>query len=236
MSVTTVLFDLDGTLLPMDYDLFIKSYFSLLAEYSAPFGYDPKKLTDAVWNGTLAMVKNTGDVTNEELFWNTFCAIYGGSAGDHIAHFEEFYRKVFPQVKSACWCVPEAVETLRLCKELGLTVVLATNPVFPRIATETRMCWAGIEKEAFALVTTYENSRFCKPNPAYFQEVCRTIGVKPEECLMVGNDVSDDMAARKAGMQVFLLTDCLLNSKGEDITKYPSGDYTALQNCIRSLN
>ena len=29
-KITTVLFDLDGTLLPMDQDLFVKSYFGIL--------------------------------------------------------------------------------------------------------------------------------------------------------------------------------------------------------------
>ena len=34
---------------------------------------------------------------------------------------------------------------------------------------------------------------------------------------MVGNDVGEDMVAEKLGMQVFLLTDCLINIKNVDV-------------------
>ena len=39
MSVKTILFDLDGTLLPMDQDIFVKDYFGRLAKKLAPIGY-----------------------------------------------------------------------------------------------------------------------------------------------------------------------------------------------------
>ena len=55
------------------------------------------------------------------------------------------------------------------------------------------------------------------------------------QCLMVGNDVGEDMVARSLGMQVFLLTDCLINKAGEDIEKYPHGSFPELLHYIRSL-
>ena len=60
MKITTVLFDLDGTLLPMDQDTFIKAYFGGLAQKMIPYGYDGEKLIDAIWEGTKAMITNTG--------------------------------------------------------------------------------------------------------------------------------------------------------------------------------
>ena len=47
-TITTVLFDLDGTLLPMDLDAFIHTYFGLLAQKAAPYGYEPKPLMDGL--------------------------------------------------------------------------------------------------------------------------------------------------------------------------------------------
>ena len=38
---------------------------------------------------------------------------------------------------------------------------------------------------------------------------------------MVGNDVKEDMVARKLGMDVFLITDCLINPNNEDIEQFP---------------
>ena len=51
---------------------------------------------------------------------------------------------------------------------------------------------------------------------------------------MVGNDVGDDMVAQTLGMQVFLLTDCLINKTGNDISAYPNGSFDALEKYITS--
>lgn len=45
---------------------------------------------------------------------------------------------------------------------------------------------------------------------------------------MVGNDVSDDGAAIAAGMELFLLTDNLINKNGADISAIPHGGYKEL--------
>ena len=60
MNVKAVLFDLDGTLLPMDQDQFVMSYFMGLAKWLAPKGYEPGKLKEVFWAGVAAMVKNDG--------------------------------------------------------------------------------------------------------------------------------------------------------------------------------
>ena len=51
---------------------------------------------------------------------------------------------------------------------------------------------------------------------------------------MVGNDVGEDMIARDLGMQVFLLTDCLINRKEKDISVYPNGSFDELMDYIRA--
>ena len=229
MPITTVLFDLDGTLLPMDQEAFTTGYFKLLAKKLAPHGYEPKSLVDAIWAGTAAMVKNDGSRTNEQAFWEKFAEIYGADkARDDQPLFEDCYAPEFAAAREYCGFNAAAAETVRRLKARGLRAALATNPIFPRIATEQRIRWAGLAPEDFALCTTYENSTFCKPNPDYYREVARTLGVSPAECLMVGNDALEDMAARETGMDVFLLTDCLINTKGRDLSAYPKGDFAAL--------
>lgn len=52
---------------------------------------------------------------------------------------------------------------------------------------------------------------------------------------MVGNDVSEDMIAQDLGMQVFLLTDCLINKENEDISRYPHGSFPQLMDYIGSI-
>ncbi len=235
MRITTVLFDLDGTLLPMDQDLFVKSYFGKLAEKLAPYGYEPKTLMKAIWAGTGAMVQNDGSKKNEDVFWDVFTKIYGEQVREHMPVFEEFYRNEFGQVQKVCGFDKRAAQIVRRLKERGLRVVLATNPLFPAIATQNRMQWAGLAPEDFILYTTYENSSYCKPNLEYYREILDKIGAVPKECVMVGNDVAEDMVTAQMGMQVFLLTDCLLNKNGEDISRYPNGSFEELSAFLEAL-
>lgn len=234
-KITTVLFDLDGTLLPMDMNEFIKAYFGGLARRLAPHGYEPQKLVDAIWKGTAAMVKNDGTTTNEDRFWQGFEAAYGKPARQDEPLFAAFYREDFDNVRTSCGYTPAAREMIDTIKACGLRTALATNPIFPAMATERRIAWAGLSTSDFELYTTYENSHFCKPNPDYYREVMNALGICPEECLMVGNDVEEDMIAQKLGAQVFLLTDCLINKNGVDITAYPNGSWDKLLAYIKEL-
>lgn len=235
MSMKAVLFDLDGTLLPMDYDGFLQLYFGNLAKRMAKYGYDPDELVKNIWTGTKAMVMNDGSCMNETRFWDVIAGIYGVDVLQDKVLFDDFYREEFIKAKVACGFEPMAKETVELVKKLGMKTALATNPIFPMIATRQRMDWAGLKKEDFELCTTYENIGVSKPNPAYYTEIAKRLDVAPEECLMVGNDVAEDMVAAKAGMKVFLLTDCLLNKKEEDISGYPQGGFAKLQEFIKLL-
>lgn len=228
MRVKTILFDLDGTLLPMDQEIFGKAYFGGMAKKMAPYGYDPERLVKAIWTGTAAMVKNDGSRPNDEAFWSCFASIFGPDVRKDEPLFEQYYHQEFQDVRRVCGFDPEAGETVKKLKEMGFRLVLATNPLFPAIATHSRAKWAGLEPEDFELITTYENASFCKPNPDYYREILETIGAAPEDCLMVGNDVQEDMIAQKLGMQVFLLTACLINRNGTDISHYPRGGFMEL--------
>lgn len=234
--IKNILFDLDGTLLPMDMEKFTQGYFKRLVMKAAPHGYEPEKLMKSVWAGTAAMVKNNGAITNEEAFWNKFSEIYGKEkAGADKPMFDEYYRKEFSGVREDCGFDPAAVETVKTLKEKGFALVLATNPIFPAAATESRVEWAGLDKNDFLLYTTYENSHYCKPNPKYYEEILERLHMNAEECLMVGNDVNEDMVAETLGMKVFLLTDCLLNKDNKDISAYPHGGFPELLSFVEEL-
>ncbi|MBQ4096928.1 MAG: HAD family hydrolase [Clostridia bacterium] len=234
--IKAVLFDLDGTLLPMDLDEFIKYYFSGIGKKVSPD--DPerqKRLIGAVWDSTMAMIKNRGEKVNHDVFWDTFFSITGDEFKSDLHLLDEFYKNEYDSIRTICGLESRAAEVVSLVKELGLTAVLATNPIFPPLAVEKRIRWAGIDPSVFDYITTYENSHYAKPNPAYYTEIAATLSLSPEECLMVGNDVGDDMVAGKIGMHTFLLTPCLINKKGEDIAAYRHGGYDELIDVIRGL-
>ncbi len=226
----TILFDLDGTLLPMDQDTFLNSYMSKMAIYMAPYGFDPKVLNKAMWGGVGAMVKNDGIKRNEEVFWDVFESVFGNEKTTLAKEITiEFYKTAFQEVAKDCGYDPKAKELIDRLKEQGYRIVLATNPLFPSIATESRMRWAGLSPDDFEYYTVFENSRFCKPNLKYYEEVLEKIGCKAEECYMVGNDVSEDMITEQLGFKVFLLTHSLINKENKDISKYPQGSFDELK-------
>lgn len=233
--IKSILFDLDGTLLPMDQEQFIRAYFKQLSAKMAPYGYNPEQLVKAVWAGTAAMVQNDGSSTNEAVFWKGFSKIFGDKALEDQPLFDAFYREDFEKVEKSCGKNPAAAPLVRRLKKKGYCVALATNPIFPAVATESRIRWAGLQPSDFAWFTAYENAHYCKPNLNYYREILQKLSCRAEECLMVGNDVAEDMVAENLGMQVFLLTDCMINQQNQDISGYPQGDFAALEAYIQKL-
>ena len=228
MDINTILFDLDGTLLPMDQEKFVNVYFKMLAAKLVPYGYEPQQLINAILAGIEAMIKNDGSQLNEDAFWKRFVDIYGDKVLADKPVFEDFYKNEFKDARLFCGFNPKAAETVRSLKDKGYRVVLATNPLFPSIATESRIRWAGLEPSEFDLYTTYENTSYCKPNLDYYRDILKRFNCRPEECLMVGNDVGEDMVVEALGMQAFLLTDCLINTQKKDITAYLHGSFEQL--------
>lgn len=233
--INAVLFDLDGTLLPMDQEVFIKAYLGGMGKKLAPYGYDPDLLAKAIWMGTGAMTRNDGTQKNEEVFWQVFNSVMGKDCRKEEHLFMDFYRNEFQKVKDVCGYTPKSLELIRMLQQKGIRLILATNPLFPPIATQRRIRWAGLQPEDFAYITTYDNSSYCKPNPDYYREILGKLGLRAENCLMVGNDAVEDMAAREVGMQVFLLKDCLINKDGRDLSSYPQGGFPELMAYIGSL-
>lgn len=233
--ITTVLFDLDGTLLPMDQEGFTRAYFRELAAVCAPLGYAPEAAIDAVWAGTKAMVTNDGTVYNRERFWDTFAARLGEDVRAAEARFDAFYEGEFHRLKAATAPTPLAGACVDALRRKGYRLVLATNPLFPAVAVQSRLAWAGVDPAAFVHITHYGNSHFCKPNPAYYREILDRLGATPEACLMVGNNVEEDMVAATLGLEVFLVTDCLEGRSERPATAFPHGSLAQFAAAVQAM-
>ncbi len=229
-----ILFDLDGTLLPMDYDEFTKGYFGAIAKKLSPLGMAPDDVVKAIWAGTKAMYKNDGSKLNSDVFWETFAAFSGKDVSAYRAESDLFYVNEFSAVKSFTGENPLAVEAVKTARAASPKVVLATNPLFPLSGQCARIGWVGLKKDDFDYITTYETESFCKPNPEYYKAVCRIIGENPEDCLMIGNDINEDMkAASSLGMDCYLVTDCIIG----DINEWSGekGTFSELVDKLKSL-
>ena len=236
-----ILFDLDGTLLPMDQNEFTKAYFYALLKKLAELGLparteeEKKRLASAVWSGIYGMMNNDGSMTNEERFFLDFSTIIGRDMSYIKPILDGFYSDEFNAIEAVCGKNPLVPRVISNLKGRGYRLAVATNPLFPLRANERRLAWAGVSISDFEYCTCYENSRYCKPNLHYYIDILNALGVSADECIMVGNDVREDMVARELGIDVFLITDCIINVENRKISDFPHGSWADFEKFIEKI-
>ncbi|MCL2496132.1 MAG: HAD family hydrolase [Clostridiales bacterium] len=233
--MNTVLFDLDGTLLPMEQTAFLRRYLGLLGAKAAAHGLEPQTMIDALWRGTSAMANNDGAMSNRQRFWDSFTAELGQDVRALEPVFNDFYGNEFDAVRDIIKPNPWAREVVDLLQIKGYTLALATNPLFPPVAIDTRLKWVDLKRDDFAYISDYENSRYCKPHPEYFRAVLQEVGKCPQDALMVGNSLRDDMPARDLGLMVYLITDFMEGEGEGEIALLPHGSFAEFAAYVRQL-
>lgn len=233
-NINTIIFDLDGTLLSMDSDKFMKIYFDEMGKFFTDL-IEPKKLISAVWDSTEATVLNLEEKTNEEVFMSTFKDFISGDLESYKKRFDMFYDDSFNLAKEAVFenrVIKKCVEEL---KEKGYKLAIATNPLFPYKAILKRIEWAGLDSSDFIFISSYEKNHYCKPQIQFYDEVLKFIEKKPEECLMVGNDVQEDLIARKTGIKTYLIKNHIIHRTNEEIKSEYIGNYEEFYQFIKNL-
>ena len=203
-----VLLDLDDTLLGNDMDRFLPPYFAALGRRLAHW-VAPDDLVKMLLASTRVMMKNDDPaITNQQAFDADFFPRLGRPAALVRPTIAAFYEEDFPALKRYTQPRPQARRLVQALFDRGCDVVIATNPMFPRRAVEHRLDWAGVLDFPFKLITTYENSHFCKPNPHYYAEILGRLGCRPDEAIMVGDDLSNDIEpAARAGLHTYWIVE-----------------------------
>ena len=151
-----------------------------------------------------------------------------------MPYIERFYKNEFKKLRQHTRASVRVKKVVDALKRKGYRLVLATNPLFPRIATNQRIEWAGLSPEDFEYVSYYDNSHYCKPRPEYFTEVLAALGLTAQECYIVGNDVRDDMSALPLGFEGFLVLDHVIGDIGK-VQECKKGNYSDLLKFAESL-
>ena len=211
----TLLFDLDGTLLSMNMHEFVERYLdSINLRFEILF--KPGDFLGRLLQSTQAMIMDKNpDKTNEDVFMENFLPHVSFSRRELIDLFNDYYKRDFPRLQYYTHAEPLAKKIVEQAVSRKREVVIATNPVFPEVAIRQRLQWAGLDHVPFRLVTTYENMHFCKPHLEYYNEILKTLNRLPGECLMIGNDAREDLAAKDVGIDTFLLKNDLINAEEE---------------------
>lgn len=229
--IKTILFDLDGTLLPMDIRVFLSHYMKALAARFAK-QIPPEKFIASLMHSTDVMIHNTNPAkTNQQVFWEDFLSRFDLEPAKILPEVEDFYQEDFPKLRVYTNPTPLARQIMEVVTRAGYQVILATNAIFPEMAIRERMRWAGVEDFPWLLITSYEKMHSSKPNPAYYQEIVQLTGIDPETSLMVGNDPAEDVVAGEIGMKTYLVTDYLIPRPEVGLSpdaKGTLGDFLAL--------
>ena len=232
-NIKAILFDLDGTLIDVDLKHFIPGYLELLSNFISHL-LPKRKIIPKLLKSSDAINRNNGEKTNEEVFYETFFPLDGFNKDDIRPLLDEFYEKEFKKLRQFTTKKPEARPLVQTVFEKGFDVVIATTPVLPLTAIQQRLEWAGVGDFPYNLITSVENTRATKPNLTYYRQILQHLGQSPENCLMVG-DEDKDMVAAKIGCQTFLI--CSPNTDVLDLeTPKPTyrGTLTDLKNLISS--
>ena len=230
----TFLFDLDGTLLPMDFDKFMELYFYNLGVYFHE-KIDPRLLVKYIMEATEVMIKDKSEIKNTDIFMNYFESLIDGDIEEYKEMFNNFYDSLFENVKASTYESEYMRKSIDLLKEKGYQVVIATNPLFPLKANHHRLRWAGFSPDEFSHITSFEANRYCKPHIEFYEEVLDSIGKTPSECTMVGNDVFDDLTAGKIGIETYLITNHMLNKHNQDYKADKKGTYEEFYHYVTAL-
>ena len=234
--MNTVLFDLDGTVLPLDTDEFVSIYFSEMEKAFKGFK-DQNQIVKKIWSATNDMIESTDERTNEQVFMDSFKKLVEEDFEKYIEVFDKFYDEGYLKTEKSVKDKKNIFmkRSIQLLKDKGYTLALATNPIFPKKAVYHRIVWGGFNPEDFSHITYYENSHYCKPQIKYFEEIMKIINKKPEECLMVGNDVQEDMIVNKIGVKTFLINEYVINRDEKPVKVNYEGNYEKFFEFVEGL-
>lgn len=205
--IKTLIFDLDDTLLVNPIDQFLPPYFKALTAYLATYVPADRLVPELLRATRLMMANRDPQHTNEQVFAAAFYPALGLDETAMRPILAEFYEREFPTLREYTQVNPEARSLLAAAQAHGYDFAIATNPVFPLRAIQHRLDWAGVGDFPFRFITSYETMHFTKPHVEYYHEIFDHIGRAADECVMVGNEIENDIRPAKAvGMRTFFVT------------------------------
>jgi FMN phosphatase YigB (HAD superfamily) len=100
---------------------------------------------------------------------------------------------------------PDVLETLRFLRSKRLRLGIVTNAFQPMWMRERELENLGLSPELFECRVSSADVGYLKPHPAIFEHALRSLDIRPEEAVFVGDNPEADVAgAQSAGMYAVL--------------------------------
>ncbi len=233
--MNTILFDLDGTLLNIDANEFMKVYMEKLYPRFLDT-FTTEDFYNHMNNSIIAAIKSEDEEkTNEEVFIETFREMSGKDMNNIYAHINAFYDNEYTKIEGMYSKSKYMIKSVDMLKKKNYNLVVATNPLFPENAVKQRIKWAGLDPNDFILITSIEKMNFCKPNPKYYSQILNIISKDAKDCIMVGNDVQEDLIASSIGIKTYLVEDNIINRVDEKPLAYKISDSKGFYKFVKTL-
>lgn len=205
--VQAIMFDLDNTLLRNDGDQFLEEFSSELARY-----LDPKvpyqRFMEAIMAAGAAMIADQHpDRTNEEVLITTLADLVAVDRDWLFQRYRAFVQGDLGRIGLPWGRIHASRPTVEWALASGYKIVVATSPIYPPGPIMERLRRADLDLEPWDLITTADQMHSVKPHASYYLEAARLIGVDPRRCVMVGDDLYQDMSAARAGFSCYLVSE-----------------------------
>lgn len=236
--IKVVAFDLDGTLIDFPIKEFIKAYLKSLYKYlceHSELAIDEKTFGYGLLQSMEDILKIDNGSSAYDKFYQALENYFPFDKDLMKRLVSEYYQTDFNSLKDLVVGNPNLKKVIEYLKEKNIKMIIATNPLFPHEGILARMQWGDINYNDFLFVTFGEDFHYIKPDLNYYREILERLKIQPEEMLMIGNDVEEDMCVGKLGCQTYLVTDCLLSRHGNEKNVVNKGTSHELYNYIRRI-
>lgn len=198
--IKAVLLDLDNTLLHNP-DAHWVTAFRLQWDQHFAANYGVEKASRALRKALGCLNREPATYrTNADTIFEALASELPLTQAELSAAISSFYASRYRLLKEETRPIAYAADLAQALFDQDLLVAIATNPFFPEGATLERIGWAGLTDyiSEFAFITHSENMHFAKPSPAYFAETIARVGVEPDEALLIGDSLINDIEPAKA--------------------------------------
>ncbi len=191
-----VIFDLFGTLID---NVSMDSYAPALVEMARAVAIEPETFSRTWRDESLSRQRSTGQLKSPEEMVHACCDRIDRKPSARAVHAAaEIRRKMY-----ADWVVPRpgVIETLERIGQAGLKIGLMSG-----CTAEVPRLWESTEMHRCVDVALFScDLGLSKPDPAFYAEAIRRLGVSPDRCLYVGDGADNELTgAVEAGMDAVL--------------------------------